>query len=103
MTARLYEIANIPITSQNKNGDIDVQHKNAALIISLTKLPMDRKFGSTIQRQLTVMTQAPTMANPAEVEKEIKALEAEFETTRKIPASTTGKKKTKGATAVSSK
>ncbi len=108
VTARLYEISAIPITYEFTGPDGKVvkrvDHKNAKLVMDLAKLMLDRKLGLALARQVTVTASVPgKVATPADVEKEIKALEAEFDDTRKVPGSTSGEKEVTATSAVFSK
>ena len=97
ITSRMYEISALQIVDED--GKVD--HKAAGLILQLGKMVLDRKLGSAVQRQLLVSVES----TPDDVEKEIKALEAEFQIENKkgkVSRSAKGKKKVERAAPIPS-
>lgn len=99
LTSRFYEIASLPIT--NEHGDTN--QANAALVMSMTKLLLDRKYGSSIKKVMVAGSKT-IIKSPKEIDDEIKALEAEFrdeQKQREVSGVPTGKEEDEGAATVS--
>jgi len=71
MSARLWEIASIPIT--NGEGRLDL--KAATMLHKTIQILLDRKFGQAVQRQVTASVD-PINLDPARIEGEIMRIEA---------------------------
>ncbi len=88
LTARFYEIASLPISSLDHRGNKTVDLKNARLMMDLAKLMLDRKLGAAVQRNVNVSVETkvkPVTVSLAQIESEIKSLEAEFEQPSAVP------------------